>query len=182
MQRHKLFSAVAAAIVIGFTATVAQAQQAPGGYLGLSAGQTDPDTGDLDNGTGFRIYGGYMYNPTFGVEVGYIDGGSFDGKGVFAGSKVEADGAYVAAVGSFPTSDRVTIFGKAGFFHYDFETTRDGRTLGSTDGTELMLGVGFDYALSNSLSIGMEYDLVNDVEESDVSALWFNVRFGMSGQ
>lgn len=181
MQRHKRYSALAAAILMGLSAGMVQAQQSPGGYLGLSVGQTDPGVSDLDNGTGFRIFGGYKYNPNFGVELGYVDGGSFDGKGALSGSKVESDGAYVAAVGSFPTSDRVTVFGKAGLFHYDFETISGGRTVGSTDGTELMLGLGFDYMVSQSMSIGLEYDMVNDVEDVDVNALWFNVRFGMSG-
>lgn len=182
MQRHKQLGIMLAAAMGLAVAGTAQAQDTIGGYIGASVGQTDPSVSDLDSSTGYRVFGGYMFSPNYGVEVGYTDAGEFDGKGAFAGTSVEATGAYVAAVGSMPLSDRVSLFGKAGFFHYEFDALVNGNTVQSDDGTELMLGIGVNYAVTPSVAVGAEYNTVSDVDETDVDAIWFNVRVDMDGQ
>ncbi len=183
MQRHKQLGITAVAAAMSLTiAGAAQAQDTFGGYIGGSVGQTDASDNNLDSATGYRIFGGYMFSPNYGVEVGYIDAGDFDGKGAFAAASVEATGAYVAAVGSMPLNDRFSLFGKAGFFHYEFDVNMNGNTVQSDDGTELLLGVGIDYSLTPSVSVGAEYNTVSDVDETDVDAIWLNVRVDMDGQ
>jgi OmpA-OmpF porin, OOP family len=182
MRPHKQLAAMAAAAVIGISgAFTVQAQDSFGGYIGGSVGKTDVDAGDLDSATGIRIYGGYMFTPMYGVEVGYIDAGEFDGKGAFSNTSVEASGAYVSGVAVYPASDRVDVFGKLGFFHYESDAQVGGNTVASDDGTELMFGLGLDYSITPMVKIGAEYNRVADVEDVDVDAFWFNVRYDFQG-
>jgi OOP family OmpA-OmpF porin len=181
MRRNKRLAVLAAAVALGLAGT-ASAQNTAGSYIGASIGQTDPSDGDLDSDTGFKLFGGYMYTPALGVEVGYLDGGEFDGKGGFSGGSAEMDGAYVAGVGSFAASDRIVIFGKVGFLHWGLDTNSPGGGRGEDDGTELMLGLGVEYLINPGLSVGAEYNQYNDVGDTDVDGLFLNVRYDLDGQ
>ncbi len=182
MQRYKQLTVMAAAAIMGLGAAGAAHAQGFGGYIGASVGQADTDASDLDSSTGFRILGGYMYNDNFGVEVGYMDIGEFDGNSPTSNASIEADGAYVAGVGVYPLSDRFNLFGKVGLFHYEYDVLVNGSSVENNDGTEMLLGLGVDYSLTPAIAIGAEYNQVSDIDESDVDAIWLNVRYNMGLQ
>ncbi len=64
---------VAAALGVASSSAFAQ------GYVGGSIGQSDADldragTISCDNkDTGFKVFGGYMFHPNFGIELAYAD-------------------------------------------------------------------------------------------------------------
>ncbi|MCZ7598140.1 MAG: porin family protein [Gammaproteobacteria bacterium] len=177
MRRIKRQAAVAAALAVGMVGAAAvHAQDANSSYIGFSVGQSDPSDNDLDSDTGFRLLGGYMFTPNWGVEVGYMDAGEFDGPG---NRTTEVDGAYIAGVGAFSASDRMRIFGKLGLMHYGIENFRGGNQTFEDDGTELMFGLGGDYYVTDRLALGLEYNRVNDVDEIDVDNIWLNLRYDL---
>ena len=66
------------------------------------------DSGDVDGeDTGWKIFGGYMFNRHFGVELAYIDLGEVSYSGTFSGfpvtgGKVELSAFTVSALGVLP--------------------------------------------------------------------------------
>src|SRR5687768_9155571 len=91
----------------------ASAQAFVGGSFGKSDIDSDITTGLITSGsvdgkdTGFKVFGGYMFNRHFGVEGAYVDLGEVSYSGDFfglpvTGGKVEVSGFNVAALGSYP--------------------------------------------------------------------------------
>ncbi|GJL81699.1 MAG: hypothetical protein DHS20C01_13330 [marine bacterium B5-7] len=182
MQRNKRVTAIAAALAAVLAgASGAQAQDSIGGYIGASIGQTDIDANGFDSATGYRIFGGYMFTPMWGVEGGYIDAGDFDGKGAFANASIEGSGFYTAGVGRYALTDSVALNGKVGVMFADFDGKVNGNTTASDDSASLLLGFGADWYFTPTMAVGAEYNLVTDVDESDVDAIWLNFRFDMTG-
>jgi OmpA-OmpF porin, OOP family len=180
MQFKKQLLAVAAATVIGVTSPFAvYAQEAPGPYVGGGFGQSDADASGLDSDTSFQIYGGYMFTENLGAEGGYASYGTFDAS---AGGNFEADGFYAAGVGRYPITDKFEFVGKVGVVHYGYESVSAGGAKSSGDGTSALLGVGVDYLLNDMISIGAEYDMVNGVEDSDISTLWLNITVNIDSK
>lgn len=179
MQHYKRLAAVAAAAAMGLAvAGAAQAQSTFGGYAGGSIGQADSGESDLDSSTAYRLFGGYMFTPNWGVEAGYLDAGEFESDGAVS---VEGDGMYLVGVGAYPATDRIRIFGKLGVFHYEYDVLNNGNSIENDDGTEMLIGVGVDFALTPTIALGAEYNQV-DVDDFDVDAFWLNLQVDFDGQ
>ena len=168
-----------------------------GGYVGVGVGQAtiEVDGGDVDGGegfivnvpdfdendTGYKIYGGWMFNDNIGVELAYIDFGSMDdnfGTNGAESLEVEADGIVLSLLGSIPLGP-VDLFAKLGMLSYDADLTLNLPPLGSasagTDGEEFAWGVGAAVNIGESFSIraeyeGFEFDDVDEVSLISVSA------------
>ena len=176
MEMTKPLVSVAAAVVLSWAITqAAHAQDGSGGYLGASLGDSDLDGNGLDGSSSYRFFGGYLFTPNLGVEVGYSDLGGFDAR---AGGTIDVTGAYVAGVGSFAIADRFDLLGKVGAFHYEAESSVGGGR-DSSEGTSLMLGFGLNYRLTGAVDLGAEYNLVDGVEDGDADTIWLNLQFSL---
>ncbi len=179
MLKKQRFATIATAIALGLGgAASAHAQDSFGGYIGASFGDSDFSASGYDGSSSYRIFGGYMYTPNVGVEVGFSDLGGFDGRG---GATVDVDGAYIAGVGSYMVADGFSVVGKLGAYHYEIDG-KAGGTRNTDDGTSAMLGIGVNYHMNPALALGAEYSLVNDVEDEDVGTIWLNVQYSMGAQ
>jgi OmpA-OmpF porin, OOP family len=202
---EKVFKAgMASAIAASFGLAGAQAHA--DFYAGASIGEStleasdNLDGQDLDyeaSDTAFKVFGGYMFNDFFGVEIAYIDMGALDDKVGFDGG--EAGNLVIAAdadvtgfagqlVGQYPLGP-VDLFAKVGMIMYDIDgdgTVTDSagdvlfRESLSEDGNELMWGVGARYNFGQ-LAARIEYETI-EVDDLDDAYMWsvgIEYSFGM---
>jgi OOP family OmpA-OmpF porin len=171
------------AIVSGFLATawglpgMATAQD-PGFYAGLSAGQgrfTNGCAGLANAGfagscdekdAAWKIFGGYQFNDIFAAEAGYTKLGEVHMRGTFLGvpgtAKVEASGFEMVGVARMPIAVQFAAYGKAGFLRWDVDRSGAGSSIGET-GTNITLGLGFQYNVTKRLAARAEWQRYSDV-------------------
>lgn len=166
-------------------------------YVGVSVGQSDIDdeiaipnlitSGTVDGKkTGFKIFGGYQFNPNFGAELAYVDldkanyGGTFGGIPVTGGT-VEVWGFNFSAVGILPLNPSFALFGKAGLFFWEAKANdvTGGIPFSATDdGADLSIGLGLSYNITNNISVRAEWErFMMDVADADLLSVGIAVRF-----
>jgi len=173
LQAKKLLTAVLLA-GMGLSSVPVLAQDT-GFYLGGSIGQSqfDVDTGQLsalgatgistdDSDSGWKIFGGYQFNKTWGLEVGYVDFGKVGIKGTAGGPftvNLDLTAFTVAGTGTVPLANAFSAFGKAGLYIWDSKASSSGTIVATgNDGTDLMLGAGVLYNLSKNVAIQGEIE------------------------
>jgi len=191
MKVRKALAASALALGGALAATQASAQAFVGGSIGQSDISDDITVGLIDanqsidgKDTAWKIFGGYMFSPHFGVEGAYVSlgelsySGSFQGAAV-TGGKVEVTGFNVAALGSYPVTEQFSVFGKIGLFLWEAkasDTTGGAPFSAKTDGTDVSFGVGVGYNLTRNLGLRAEWELfkLDDADASLISVglLW----------
>lgn len=167
-------------------------------YMGAAIGQADIDysaadlTSDLasfgwtiedatvdNDGTAWKIYGGWSFNEYFALELGWVDLGKVDTRysTTIAPNEIDdiladtlsvhpltGDGFTAAAVVKWPLNDAFAIHAKAGLFAWNSETEvrvvegGTGQVSGDDDGTEAMYGFGVEWKLNEQWSITGEWE------------------------
>lgn len=160
MKKMLISSLVACATAAALSAPLAQADarynagNKLGFYAGGSYGLAKSRGGEFDDDNGvLEAMVGFKFNPYFGVEGMYTNFGDFGNSAASA----SVDGYGVAAVGSWPMSETFSVYGKAGMFF----STVDVDIVGfdsSYDDEQLFFGLGADFAISDPLSVFVEYD------------------------
>lgn len=134
-------------------ATAAHAQFTVGGSVGQSRYKGD-EVGGLStdrSDSGGKIYGGYQFNPNFGLEIGHAKLGSFGS----AAGDVKGSGTFVDAVGTVPLGGNFSLLGRLGAFNGKLENS----FAGSTDkSTNVKVGAGVQYDFSNNLGLRGEWE------------------------
>ncbi|MGY0797711.1 outer membrane beta-barrel protein [Lysobacter sp. A286] len=175
MNKTNILSRTLLAAVIGAAAFGAQATEQPGFYAGVGAGQSIVDEGILDDeDTAFSVFGGYQVNRYFGVEAGYADFGKIEPRGV-AGN-VEADTAYLTAVGTLPFTESFSGYAKAGVHVWDAEARIPGVIGASDDGTDPTYGLGLQYRFTDAVALRGEYSRF-EMDDIDVDLAQVQLRF-----
>jgi OOP family OmpA-OmpF porin len=180
-----------------------------GFYIGGTIGQADYDLGQndvddiLDSSLGnfsattsenkdtiFNLYGGYLVNKYFALELGYVDLGevradsTVDGSGSFnsgsAGFGIETTGFTAGIKGLMPFDNGFSLYGKAGMIRWDAEATVSNNNLSasaSTDASDPYYGAGASYDLGQVRLIAefVKYDLGGT--DADVMSAGIEYRF-----
>jgi len=136
--------------------------------------------------TGFKVFAGYQLFRNVGIELGYTDlgeteySGSFNGTPV-ANGKLKIAGFDAALVGSLAASEKAIVFGKLGTFIWEAEASdvAGGAPFStSTDGTNVLLGLGFAYALSPKTALRAELESRRAADEAvNVLSVGLEIRF-----
>lgn len=133
----------------------AQAAQ-PGAYVGVGAGSAHDDILN-ENESAFKVFGGVTLTPHIGLELGYVDLGSyFDGA-------LEQDGISYEIIGYLPITESLDIYGRGGFYSWEVSTA-----FGSNSGTDPTFGFGLQAQLAHNVSLRGEYQTFLDVDGGDV--------------
>ena len=133
-----------------------------GGSIGLTTidicGQLTGATTCDDEDTGFKLFGGYKFNRNLAVEGGFVDFGEISASNGPATVTVSSDALFAAAVGILPVSSKFSVFGKLGFFMWDLTGTGTGIGTISDDGTDLLIGLGLGFDITERLTIRAEWE------------------------
>jgi opacity protein-like surface antigen len=135
-------------------------------YLGFGIGDSyiDQDIfGESD--TGYKFFAGLKFHPNFAVEAAYMDLGQPVED--FFGFREEFDVWAVAlwAKGIWPVTERIDLFGKLGFAHWEYDKTIQPWSLPPTTTSESAndfgwgLGIGFD--VGKKWAIPIEYEQIS---------------------
>jgi OmpA-OmpF porin, OOP family len=177
----------AAFAVLGFAAatvfaTAAAAQDA-GFYIGGAIGQTKAE-GDCPSGftcdlkdNGWKIFGGYKFNPNFAVEGSYGDFGEITLTTGAVTARGELTSLGIAAVGMLPIGERFSLFGKVGWNLTDQKVTvtgPGGSALDGDDGGELNFGFGALFHAMPQLGVRLEWERL---EKSEVDMISIGVQY-----
>ena len=195
-------------ICAGATALALMSAQAmaadEGFYVGAGAGLFGVDAGSIDDGiefdeddTGFRGFGGWQFNKNFGVELGYVDGGSasasigdIDVDGIEADVDVDVSGIDLFLTGTLPIGETFYAFAKAGMVSWDADldaVIREDDGEGGVVTTELSAsdsgedpayGAGFGMNLGENAKVQLDYTFYDVGEvDSDFLAASFVWKF-----
>ena len=143
-------------------------------YVGVKAGQfmlDDDGTQKLDKATAYGVYGGYNFDPNFGVEVEFLGSDDADVRvnGVDGEYDVKTYGAYGTYRYYLPNASGLYAKGKLGIAKTEADVNYSNGTSTSSDDTGIAGGIGLGLAVNNNMSIEGEYAMA----DSDIdSKLW----------
>lgn len=163
------------ALALGTLSVGAHAAGPTGFYAGVGAGQSmiDEDIAD-DEDTAFQAFGGYQFNPYFGIEAAYTDFGEVElATGV---GELEADTVSLVAVGTLPFTEKLSGYAKAGFHSWDAEANVPGVGGVDDDGTDPTYGLGLQYRFTDNVALRGEYSRF-EMEDVDTDLAQVQVRF-----
>jgi OOP family OmpA-OmpF porin len=154
----------------GLAASGAHAQQS---YVGVNVGQTEQKlsingVGSVkDEDTAFKIYTGYRYDQTFGIEAGYVNHGEAEvrGAGLRVGSKPQS--LYLAATATLPLANQFSLFGKLGASYNRTKLNATGAAEEKENRTTPLIGIGAAYAFTPAVSGVLEYEHFGKVVDQD---------------
>ena len=176
----------AVAMALGLISMPALAADDQGFYAGAGAGQVSVDFGgDLDgtsfsfddSDTAFRVFGGWQLNENFGLEAGYIDGGSasetFNIEGTDVDVDIDVTGFDLMLRGVLPIGESFFAFAQVGgiFWDADFKASALGASESDSDsGEDLAYGAGFGFNFGENAGVRFDYTFY-DVADADVEAI-----------
>ncbi|MBG6076111.1 outer membrane beta-barrel protein [Polaromonas sp. CG_9.11] len=155
---------------------------------------------DDDRSTGYKIFGGYQLNRNFAVEGGYFDLGNFGytATTVPAGTldgRIKLRGLNLDLVGTVPLSEKFSVFGRAGLNYAQARDSFSGTGAVQVanpnprkNDTNYKLGLGLQYALSESLAVRAEAeryrinDAIGNRGHIDLFSVGLIYRFGAKSQ
>jgi len=162
----------------------------------LGGGFSTTSITDEDRDLGYKIFGGYQFNKNFALEGGYFDLGKFGftattvPAGTLSGN-IKLRGINLDAVGILPITEKFSVFGRVGANYAEATDSFTGTGLvsvrnpnPSSRDTNLKLGLGLQYAFSESLAMRAEVeryridDAVGNKGDIDLVSVGLLYRFG----
>lgn len=125
-----------AVLSVAFIAGSASAEM----YLGAGVGASKTDNND----DSWKLYTGIQFTPTWGLELGYTDLGSYRGSDVESWT--------LAGTGTMSLDERWSLLGKLG------AASNRPNFSGASNHTDWLVGVGVGYSMSKNLGFRLEYE------------------------
>lgn len=139
------------------------------GYIGFGVGASNSRgansnvggiavTGGESSKGSAKVYGGFQFTPTWGLEAQYTDLGSRNftanntNTGVVTTGNARSSQYSLAGTGTFPIGQSFALIGKLG------ASANRANFQGSNNKTSLMAGVGVSYSITPRLAVRLEYE------------------------
>jgi OOP family OmpA-OmpF porin len=168
-----LYAVVASAL---FAAAPAMAADDGGFYVGAGIGQASVDVdGFSGDDTGYKLFGGWMFNPYVGGELEYIDGGTAED----AGAEIDLSGFNASLKLAYPFAEQFNVFAKLGMIFWDADFSIPGLGSASDDGEDFSWGVGAGWDFTENFGATLEYQgfEVEDTDTVDMFSLGLVYKF-----
>lgn len=169
MKPSSHVSAIAFA-VLALASTAVLAENGTGFYIGAGAGYAGHrvDCDGIDSCSkshaGFKLLGGYQITPNFAIEGSYGDLGKTKLSALGVDASLKASGFTVAALGIYPVSKEVELFGKLGMhatktkFNFSYNGVSGSESYNSNG---VLAGFGGQYKFTTNLTGRLEYEWLN---------------------
>lgn len=155
----------------------------PGAYIGIAVGHTNLDdevssvaftNEDIDD-TSYSIYGGYRFNPFFGVEAAYTDIGKVEYDWGATHHEFDIDTFSAAAIAHLPLAKNFELFGKLGAHRWAVDASGSG----SEHDVDLFYGAGVTYRAGDySFRAGYDqYDMSEDTIDYDLNVYYLGIQY-----
>jgi OOP family OmpA-OmpF porin len=159
------------AMIAGAGAVGAAQAAAPGPYVGVGVATADHQynlsgaTGTSSDGykASGKVFGGYDFDQTWGVEAGYTDFRKSNANYTLNGAPGTAQSSghafYVAGKATAPINEQFSVFGKLGATnnHYSLSSATPAYNI-SDSKTQLYGGVGVQYNINQKVALTAEYE------------------------
>ena len=154
MKKLLLAAAVSSLLLTG----TASAQM----YVGAGVGAAKTDS----NETSTKIYGGFQFNPTWGLELAMTDLDRYRGADIKSWS--------IAGTARMPIADSWSLLGKVG------ATSNRPKFAGSSNHSDLLLGIGVGYSLTKNVGLRLEYENFGRLSTSSTGSNSNGSNLGLS--
>jgi hypothetical protein len=147
-------------------------------YMGISLGKADYNDSlwsveDGANDTGWKLFGGYLFNRYLGLEASYIDLGKVN----YQNASIETKGFTFGGIGSIPIGAVFSVFGKLGLFTWDQDIRYSDQHSDDT-GTDLTWGYGFGARFfNNRMGVRIEWERYDNNNDADFISLGASYHF-----
>jgi hypothetical protein len=181
-----LFSLITTMLLVASTRVIADDDS--GFYIGANINRASAsfeddrriDFDDSDNAYGVKA--GFMFTDFIGVELGYIDLGSFstDDRGVVRDINLDADGFSAALVLNWSVIDQLDLYGKVGAFRVSANSNSfigDQLIRADEDATEPFGAFGVEWDLGSFNLFGEVAAIDTDINELGVVVTSAGVKF-----
>jgi len=177
LQKTLLALAAGSLVSMGAQAAVSYGNGYTGQpYVGVKVGQFDLDVDGADKPTAYGVYGGYNFDPNFGIEAEYV--GSDDADYYNGDIDAKSYGAYGTYRYQFPNTG-LYAKGKLGVAKTEIEgnylSSNSKRNTISKDDTSLAGGVGLGYSVNPDFSVEAEYDKLGS--DADLMTIGAHLKF-----
>jgi len=215
-RKHAAALALVAMLPVAALLAADDARAETDWYVGAAIGTADVDykaadlTSDLaglgwtiddvtvdNDGTAWKIYGGWSITNYFALELGWVDLGNIETRysttippneidnilsDTYDVHPLTGDGVTAAVVLRWPFADNFAVHAKAGVFAWNSDVDirvvegGTGQFLGDQDGTDAMYGIGLEWTIDDRWSLTAEWERYQLNEWIDTPM--FGVRFG----
>ena len=125
-----------------------------------------------DDSTSFGLRFGYQFNDYIAVEIahhqyGEWDDNSIDESGDSTNAKLDSSSISAGVKGILPLSDDFSLFARAGIAKWDFKATVTDSSMPDEvfrlkeDDNDIYYGIGAEYSVNESISLGLEYSVID---------------------
>lgn len=149
-------------VLTALAATLVSAPASAQIYLGAGVAESRTDKDE----NAWKLYAGYQFTPTWGVELGYTDLGTY--------RRADIESWSLALTGTMPLSQHWSLLGKVG------EAANSASFSGSSDRTDLYFGLGVGYAMSKNFGLRIEYENFGKLSSSRIGSNSTGSDFGVS--
>ncbi|MFO1318903.1 MAG: outer membrane beta-barrel protein [Burkholderiales bacterium] len=121
-----------------------------------------------DSNSGFRVFGGYKFNPYLGIELGYTNfaRGRRDGTPASATGLWKGYGVGLSAAAFLPLGDQVELMAKAGIVGWNIQSPNGQLSSSSTiddRGFSLTAGIGATWFFIPQVGLRLEFERFQNV-------------------
>jgi len=183
MRKHKPGPArlIAATLSLaGVLALVSNPASAAHGYVGGGVGQSTMQSPDqallgssfIDQDSGWKSLIGFQFNRVFGLELSYVDFGTYTSSAPSLREHWSATGLDVSTVWLAPVTPRFSFLGKIGLLDWsvdDHVDTPGFSGVASASGSNLSVGLGGQFRLSPWLNARFEWEQFSNVGNESVT-------------
>ncbi|MET0266966.1 MAG: outer membrane beta-barrel protein [Duganella sp.] len=170
-------------IIFAMLAALAGTAAAQSAYIGGNVGRGEQKADIVgislkDTDTAFKLYSGYNFNKSFGLEAAYADLGKAEISGNGARASSEASAVVLAATGTVALDDQFSLFGKAGVAYSEVKVSARRFGFSFSDKynrTSPYFAVGAAYAINKNLSVVAEYENFGKVLKEDGNEIKANL-------
>jgi OOP family OmpA-OmpF porin len=142
-----------------------------GGVFGLDYGRTKISDTDI-NGNGAGVFGGYRFNDSFAVELGYRQLFNETTRSFGVPVAIKGTALQASVVGYLPLGQDFSLYGRLGYNKLKAKASAGAGSASETESKSLF-GFGAEYAFSKSVSGRIEYQK----PASDTSSMLFGIKF-----